>query len=44
MIKIIAIVLGLFVVALAGVYWHGANLKPQKSTVEKVIPDERFPQ
>lgn len=29
---------------LAGLYYYGSTLKPQTAPVEKVIPNDRFPQ
>jgi hypothetical protein len=33
-----------FAAAIAGLYYYGSTLKPQTAPVEKVIPNERFPQ
>lgn len=35
-------ILGLAVVA-GGLYYYGATLKPKTAPVEKVIPNDRFP-
>jgi hypothetical protein len=29
---------------MAGLWYHGSTLKPQTAPVEKVIPNDRFPQ
>jgi hypothetical protein len=42
-LRLLLLAIFAFGAALAGLYFYGASLKPQPAPVEKVIPNERFP-
>jgi hypothetical protein len=43
-LRLLVLAILVFGGALAGLYYYGASLKPQTAPVEKVIPNDRFPQ
>jgi hypothetical protein len=43
-VRLLLLAILVFALALTGLYFYGASLKPQTAPVEKVIPNDRFPQ
>lgn len=43
-LRLLLFAIVVFGAAAAGLYYYGSTLKPQTAPVEKVIPNDRFPQ
>ncbi len=43
-LRLLLIAILAFAAIMAGLYYYGSTLKPQTAPVEKVIPNDRFPQ